>query len=144
MAGSFALYGLVRKFVPVPSVVGLTVETAVLFVPALAVVLHAARGPAGSAWRRAAWCPGCWRDRAPVTAMPLLLFHRGRAQARPLDPRLCPVHHAHDPLRAGALLLASRSIRPARSRLRQLMLRGGAPDQRALDLVRDAREGATG
>ena len=38
MAGSFAMYGLLRKLAPVAPLVGLTVETMLLFVPAMTVV----------------------------------------------------------------------------------------------------------
>lgn len=82
MAGSFALYGLVRKFVAVPSVIGLTVETAVLFVPALAAVLHAAMLPAGSALGQGGLVPWLLAGSGVVTAVPLLLF---AVAARKLD-----------------------------------------------------------
>ena len=82
MAGSFALYGLVRKFVAVPSVIGLTVETAVLFVPALAAVIHAATLPAGSALGQGGLVPWLLAGSGVVTAVPLLLF---AVAARKLD-----------------------------------------------------------
>jgi chloramphenicol-sensitive protein RarD len=47
LAGSFALYGLVRKLTPVPAITGLTVETMVLAPVALGWLLFAARAPGG-------------------------------------------------------------------------------------------------
>ena len=47
LAGSFALYGLLRKLVPVDAVAGLGVESLFLFLPALAYLLWAEAGPGG-------------------------------------------------------------------------------------------------
>ena len=47
LAGSFALYGLVRKLVPVDAVAGLGVESLFMFLPALAYVLWAEAGHGG-------------------------------------------------------------------------------------------------
>lgn len=82
MASSFCAYSVIRKFVPVPAVVGLTVETAVLLGPALAVVLHAAGGPSGGGMARPGLVPWLLMASGPVTAIPLLLF---TVAARKLD-----------------------------------------------------------
>ena len=47
LAGSFALYGLVRRLVPVDAVAGLGVESLFMFLPALAYVLWAEAGHGG-------------------------------------------------------------------------------------------------
>ena len=48
LAVSFAGYGLVRKFTPVGSLPGLTVETSVLLLPAVAIVWWQTAGLADS------------------------------------------------------------------------------------------------
>jgi len=82
MALSFTLYGLIRKFVAVPSVVGLTVETLVLYPLALLVVWHARSSPAGWAMAAPGWTPWLLAGTGVVTAAPLLLF---ATAARKLD-----------------------------------------------------------
>jgi chloramphenicol-sensitive protein RarD len=82
MAASFALYGLVRKFVPVPAVIGLTVETAVLFVPAALAVVHASASPSGNAMMLGGAVPRLLAASGVITAGPLLLF---AVAARKLD-----------------------------------------------------------
>jgi chloramphenicol-sensitive protein RarD len=74
VAGSWALYGLVRKVAPVDALVGLTVETLVLVVPALGFL-------AWDGWRQTnAFGRGGWQTDAlvlasgVVTAVPLLCF----------------------------------------------------------------------
>jgi chloramphenicol-sensitive protein RarD len=70
LAGSFGTYGLVKKFAATGSVEGLTVETAILFAPALAVSLlvpHRTFAGAG----HIALLVGA----GLVTAVPLLLFN---------------------------------------------------------------------
>ena len=62
--------------------IGLTVETAVLFVPALAAVIHAATLPAGSALGQGGLVPWLLAGSGVVTAVPLLLF---AVAARKLD-----------------------------------------------------------
>jgi len=74
LAGSFALYGLVRKLTPVSAITGLTVETMVLFPVALGWLLIAAQAPEGlrishggtTAWLMAAT--------GLTTTVPLILF----------------------------------------------------------------------
>lgn len=82
MAVSFALYGVIRKFVPVASVIGLTVESAVLFVPATLAVAQAALSPAGTSLATPGLTPWLLAGSGVITAIPLLLF---AVAARKLD-----------------------------------------------------------
>ena len=82
LAVSFALYGLVRKLTPVGAVPGLTVETMVLFLPALAVVGSFMASPAGSSIARGPACAGLLVGSGVLTGVPLLLF---AVAARKLD-----------------------------------------------------------
>ena len=74
LAGSFATYGLVKKTIATPAVESLTVETAILFLPALGYLallqtrgdLALASGDAGLTLLLLA--------AGPITAVPLLLF----------------------------------------------------------------------
>jgi chloramphenicol-sensitive protein RarD len=74
LAGSFCAYGLVRKVTPVGSLPGLTIETLVLVVPAVALIAWHATQPAGihfgGDWRHDLATAGS----GVVTAVPLLLF----------------------------------------------------------------------
>ena len=74
LAGTFALYGLVRKLAPVGSLPGLTTETLLLALPATAVLLHYGSGETalhfGHEWRNSWVLAGS----GLVTAVPLLLF----------------------------------------------------------------------
>ncbi|WP_243717212.1 EamA family transporter RarD [Actinomadura sp. KC345] len=84
VAGAFGLYGLFKKFADMPSVESLAVETAFLFLPALAFALALeAQGDAAFAhhgWLHAALIVGG----GVVTAIPLLLFN-GAATRLPLS-----------------------------------------------------------
>ncbi len=77
LAGSFAWYGLLKKTAPLPTVHGLTLETALLALPALGVLLwrealgRAAFGHAGPGVTLLLGFTGV------VTALPLLLFAAG-------------------------------------------------------------------
>ncbi|QCI94641.1 EamA family transporter RarD [Novosphingobium sp. EMRT-2] len=82
LAVSFALYGLVRKLTPVGSVPGLTIETSVLYLPAIAVVAWQAHSPAGSSLGQDAGTTIGLAASGVVTAVPLLLF---AVAARRLD-----------------------------------------------------------
>lgn len=74
LAASFGLYGIVRKQVTVGALPGLTIESAILVVPAIAITAFYAVGETGSAFG------GNLRDSlliafsGVVTAVPLLLF----------------------------------------------------------------------
>lgn len=74
LAFSFALYGLVRKQVPVGSLPGLTIESALLILPAATIALFYAATPQGSSFGTD---PGLSLSiilGGVVTAVPLLLF----------------------------------------------------------------------
>jgi len=74
---TFGLYGLVRKVAPVGSLVGLTVETLLLSIPALIYLFYLDSHGRGSIFRvnlkTDLMLMGC----ALVTAIPLLLFTQG-------------------------------------------------------------------
>ncbi len=74
LAGSFCAYGIVRKLTPVGAVPGLTVETVLLLIPALALVAWYAAQPAGSALGRDAGSTLLIAFSGVVTAVPLALF----------------------------------------------------------------------
>jgi len=71
---SFGLYGLVRKQVAVGSLPGLTIESAILLLPASAIAAWYAASPAGSSFGHDAWMSGLIIFSGVVTAVPLLLF----------------------------------------------------------------------
>ena len=73
LAFSFGLYGIVRKQVSVGSLPGLTVESAILLLPAIGIVLFYADNPApsfGDGW----FLSAAIAFSGVVTAVPLLLF----------------------------------------------------------------------
>lgn len=75
LAGSFALYGLIRKLAAVNSVVGMGVESAYLFVPALAWLLWSEAGGAGGFGAGyGAWVDGLLVFSGVLTALPLVGF----------------------------------------------------------------------
>lgn len=84
LAMTFAFYGFVRKQAPVGSVPGLTIETAVLFVPALIVVWLAALSPQGSSMTGGGHIPPLLSASGVATAIPLMLFAVA-ARAMPLS-----------------------------------------------------------
>lgn len=71
---SFAFYGLVRKRVAVGSLPGLTIESAILLLPAAAIAGWYAASPAGSSFGHDPWMSGLIIFSGVVTAVPLLLF----------------------------------------------------------------------
>ena len=71
---SFALYGYVRKVTPVGAVPGLTVETALLLLPAIGVVAWFGHQPAGSSFTTGWYMALLIISTGLVTALPLLLF----------------------------------------------------------------------
>lgn len=71
---SFALYGLVRKQVAVGSLPGLTIESAILLLPAVGIAAFYAASPQGSAFGHDAWMSGLIVLSGVLTAVPLLLF----------------------------------------------------------------------
>ena len=74
LACSFGLYGLVRKLAPVSSLPGLTIESAILLLPAAGCALWFAGQPGGSGFLRDAATPWLLAGSGVVTAVPLLLF----------------------------------------------------------------------
>lgn len=74
LAFSWSSYGLVRKYVPVGSVPGLTVETLVLLPGAIAIALWFALAPAGSSLGQDAGLTALIIMAGPITALPLTLF----------------------------------------------------------------------
>ncbi len=74
LAASFCGYGLVRKLAPVNPLPGLTIETLVLIVPALAVVGWQAMQPAGISLGQSARIDLTLSMAGIVTGVPLLLF----------------------------------------------------------------------
>lgn len=74
LALSFALYGLVRKQVAVGSLPGLTIESAILIAPSLAIAGWYAASPAGSAFAQDWQMSALIVFSGVVTAVPLLLF----------------------------------------------------------------------
>jgi chloramphenicol-sensitive protein RarD len=74
LALSFALYGLVRKVAPVGSVPGLTIESAVLLLPAIAIATWFAGSPAGSSFGDDLENSLLLAGAGIATAVPLLCF----------------------------------------------------------------------
>lgn len=74
LAFSFGLYGIVRKQVNVGSLPGLTIESAILLLPACGIAWWYAQSPAGSAFGNDAFLTGAIVFSGVVTAVPLLLF----------------------------------------------------------------------
>ncbi len=74
LAISFGIYGLLRKTTPVKAVTGLTIETLVLFGPAVAWVVITAMGPHGSTMLHGGWAPVLLACSGLATAVPLVLF----------------------------------------------------------------------
>ncbi|MFN9497961.1 MAG: EamA family transporter RarD [Erythrobacteraceae bacterium] len=71
---SFALYGLVRKQVAVGSLPGLTIESAILLMPAAAIAGWYSMSPQGSSFGQGWQMSGLIIFSGVVTAVPLLLF----------------------------------------------------------------------
>lgn len=74
LAVSFGLYGLVRKQVPVGALPGLTIESALLIIPAVAVVWHHKVGTDGLAFGSDAGLSLAIMLGGVLTAIPLLMF----------------------------------------------------------------------
>ncbi|MBS0480606.1 MAG: EamA family transporter RarD [Proteobacteria bacterium] len=82
LAASFCLYGVIRKVTPVGALAGLTIESAVLIIPAAAVALWYAASPAGSSFGQSAGSSLLIMFAGVVTGVPLMLF---AAAARRMD-----------------------------------------------------------
>ncbi|PDP86046.1 protein RarD [Glycomyces fuscus] len=74
MASSFAAYGAVKKYVDLDGMQSLTVETLVMFLPALGFVVHLEATGAGTAFSVSAGHTALLVGGGFVTALPLLLF----------------------------------------------------------------------
>jgi chloramphenicol-sensitive protein RarD len=77
LALSFGLYGLIRKVVPVGSLVGLTMETLLLSIPATVWLAVLNATDAGAFLHRGARIDLLFVGSALLTALPLLLFTLG-------------------------------------------------------------------
>ncbi|MDD3798795.1 MAG: EamA family transporter RarD [Novosphingobium sp.] len=74
LATSFAIYGVVRRTLPVGSLPGLTIEALVLTVPAVCIILYYAMGANGIALGRDTTVDVAVAFSGLATAIPLLLF----------------------------------------------------------------------
>ena len=74
LAFSFGLYGVVRKQIAVGSLPGLTIESAILLLPAAGIAAYYAASPQGSAFANDWWLSLVIVSSGVVTAVPLLLF----------------------------------------------------------------------
>jgi chloramphenicol-sensitive protein RarD len=77
LALSFGLYGLIRKVAPVGALVGLTMETLLLSIPALIYLIYLDSRGAGTIFRVSPKLTLLLMGCALVTAIPLLLFTLG-------------------------------------------------------------------
>jgi len=74
LALSFGAYGLIKKRAPLHSDTGLTLETAVLFLPALIGLIWMDSQGSGSIFRHSATTDLLLLLSGPITAVPLLMF----------------------------------------------------------------------
>jgi chloramphenicol-sensitive protein RarD len=74
LALSFSFYGLIRKLTPVGAVPGLTVESLLLLIPAIATVAWFGSTPAGSSFGVDQTTSALLVGAGVLTAVPLLLF----------------------------------------------------------------------
>ena len=74
LAVSFSFYGLIRKITPVGSLPGLTIESAILLLPACAIALWYAQTPAGTSFGHDLSSSLLIALSGVLTAVPLLLF----------------------------------------------------------------------
>ena len=77
LALSFGLYGLIRKVAPASSLVGLTVETLLLSLPAIGYLIYLDIQGMGSVFRVSLNLDLLLIGCAPLTAVPLLFFTAG-------------------------------------------------------------------
>jgi chloramphenicol-sensitive protein RarD len=74
LALSFGSYGAVKKKAPLGSIHGLTIETAILLVPAIVYVLYAERAGEGAFLRQRPTVDALLVSTGVVTTVPLLMF----------------------------------------------------------------------
>ena len=77
LAGSFGLYGLIRKVAPVGSLVGLAIETLLLTIPSILWLVYLDRNGSGSFLNSRIQITFLLMGASVVTALPLLLFNLG-------------------------------------------------------------------
>ena len=77
LAGSFGLYGLIRKVSPVGSLVGLTIETLLLTIPSVIWLIYLDSNGSGSFLHARIQITFLLMGASIVTALPLLLFNLG-------------------------------------------------------------------
>jgi chloramphenicol-sensitive protein RarD len=77
LAFSFGIYGLIRKMAAVEALVGLTVETLILSIPAVGLLVHLDLAGQGAFGSRGPAMDLILVGAALVTAVPLLLFNIG-------------------------------------------------------------------
>ncbi len=82
IAATFGLYGLIRKLAPIGALAGMTIETLLLYPPALGVVTWFALQPEGSSISVSPALSALIAFGGPMTAVPLMLF---AAAARQMD-----------------------------------------------------------
>lgn len=74
LAGTFGAYGLVKKVAPLNSLHGLTLETSIVLVPALAYLIFAEATSQGAFLHDGMLADGLMMGAGVVTTVPLLLF----------------------------------------------------------------------
>jgi chloramphenicol-sensitive protein RarD len=74
LAFSFGTYGLIKKTAPLGALHGLTLETGILLLPALAYLIYMDASDQGAFLHAGATISGLLIAAGPVTAIPLLLF----------------------------------------------------------------------
>ena len=77
LAFSFGFYGLVKKIAPLDSLYGLSLETAILFVPALGFLLFSEVQGSGAFGHAGGWVTTLLALAGVISAVPLLLFASG-------------------------------------------------------------------
>ena len=105
LALSFSCYGLIRKVVPVSSIVGPTVETFLLMMLAIGYLAYAHRTGSGTFLQIGMTTDILLISAALVTAVPLILFTRGARRLHFFNNRLPAVHRAYVHLSAGRISL---------------------------------------
>jgi chloramphenicol-sensitive protein RarD len=81
LAFSFGSYGLVKKMAPLDSLFGLSLETAILFVPALGYLLFCEMQGSGAFGHVGGWVSILLALAGVISAIPLLLFATGLRSA---------------------------------------------------------------
>ncbi|PDW01761.1 EamA family transporter RarD [Candidatus Viridilinea mediisalina] len=77
LAGSFGLYGLLRKTASLGSLEGFTLETMAMFVPAFVFLVFVELSTGGAFWHMGPWTTLLLVASGAATAAPLLLFAAG-------------------------------------------------------------------